>query len=52
MKKKLYVTPCVRVTNVKLEGMIAGSTGGGGGFAPSGGREAKDDNADWEGWDE
>ena len=28
MKKKLYVTPCVRVTNVKLEGMIAGSGGG------------------------
>ena len=51
MKKKLYVTPCVRVTNVKLEGMIAGSTGGGGGFVP-GGREAKDDNTDWEGWDE
>ena len=29
MKKKLYVTPCVRVTNVKLEGMIAGSGGQG-----------------------
>ena len=31
MKKKLYVTPCVRVFSVRSEGHIAAASQGGGG---------------------
>ena len=49
----MYVTPCVRVFSVRSEGQIASMSGpgGGGGTVPSG-REAKEDNCDFDDWDE